>query len=161
MNKRMKLIFTVSLLVNILFVAAGLGMLYKFCRDVPIPPDMSPDGRHYVAMTFQNGRKDAEPLIQDVKAKRKALEEVLIADEFDEAAYEKAVDAFLDTKSDIQRHRAATMQKALEKLSGEDRKKFARNIIEGLDGGRPRKKGMHHKPPKDGIPPPAEEAGKP
>ena len=47
MNRRMKLIFTISVLLNIVLIGAGAGMLYRFCQDVPIPGDMSPEARHF------------------------------------------------------------------------------------------------------------------
>ena len=57
MTPRNKLIFTISILLNIVLIAAGLGMLYKFCQYIPIPGTMSPDARAFVARTYQNGRE--------------------------------------------------------------------------------------------------------
>lgn len=140
MNRRMKLIFTISILLNIVFAGIGAGLFFKYCRDLPIPSDLSPDARHYVARTFQEGRADAKPLINEVKKQRKTVEEILIADRFDVAAYKEAVAALLAAQGKMHQHRAATMARAVEKLSAEDRKKFARRIMEGLDGHRHKKK---------------------
>lgn len=158
MSKRMRLIFTVSILLNIVFVAVGVGLFYRYCQDIPIPGTMSPEARNFVARTYQNGREEVKPLITEVKARRKTVESILTSDSFDRKAYDAAVDDLLETQGKIARHRADTMGKALDQLSDEDRKKFSREIINGLTPGRPHK-GRHHKSGK-GEKPPQEEREK-
>lgn len=143
MSKRMKLIFTVSVLLNIVFVGVGAGMLYRYCQDIPIPGTMSPDARNFVARTYQNGREEVRPLIQEVKARRQKVETILQSDNFDRKSYDSAVDDLLETQGKIARHRADTMGKALDELSPEDRKKFSKEIISGLTPGRPKHKRWH------------------
>ncbi len=142
MNRRMKLIFTVSVLLNIVFVGVAAGMFYKFCQDVRIPADMSPEARSFVARTYQNGREDVKPLITEVKARKKKVESTILADSFDAKAYNDAVDDLLETQQKIMRHRANTMEKALVELSTQDRKKFSKEILDGLTPGKPKK--SHH-----------------
>ena len=157
MNRRMKLIFTISVLLNIVFVGVGAGMFYKFCQDVPIPGEMSPDARNFVARTYQKGREDVKPLITEVKARKKKVESLLLADKFDEKAYDAAVEDVLETQSKIMHHRAETMSKALVQLSPEDRKKFSNHILDGLSPGR--KGGPRHKmKPGEERPKPLEES---
>ena len=74
-----------------------------------------------------------------------------------EKAYDKAVEGVLETQGKIMRHRADTMSAALEQLSAEDRKKFARDILAGLSPGR---KGGHHHKGKWDKPKPVEEQPK-
>lgn len=146
MSKRIKLIFTISILLNIVFIGVGAGMLYRYCQDIPIPGTMSPDARNFVARTYQNGREEIKPLIDEVKVRRKTVEDILQSDGFDRKAYDSAVDDLLETQGKIARHRADTMGKALNDLSDEDRKKFSKEIINGLTPGRPRHhKGWKHK----------------
>jgi len=148
MNRRMKLIFTISLLLNIVFVGVGAGLLYRYCQDIPIPGTMSPDARNFVARTYQNGREEVKPLITEVKARKKAVEDILQSGNFDRKAYDAAVNDLLETQGKIARHRADTMGKALDELSPEDRQKFSKEIINGLTPGRRHKGGHHYK--KDG-----------
>ncbi len=149
MNPRMKLIFTISILLNIVFIGVGAGMFYKFCQDIPIPGTMSPDARAFVARTYQNGREEVKPLIEEVKARRKTVENILTSDNFERKSYDKAVDDLLDTQGKIMRHRANTMGKALNELSDDDRKKFSKEIINGLTPGRQRHKGKWKNHDKD------------
>ena len=144
MNPRMKLIFTVSVLLNIVLVGVATGMLFSFRHDIRIPGTMSPDGRSFVARTYQNGREEVKPLIEEVKARRQKVENILESKTFDRKAYDKAVDDLLQTQGKIARHRADTMGKALNDLSDEDRRKFSKEIINGLTPGRPRHKGGKH-----------------
>lgn len=164
MNRRMKIIFTASLLLNIVLVGIGAGLFYKYCQDVPIPADMSPEARNFVARTYQEGRADVRPLIDEVKARKRAVEAILMADAFDVKAYDAAVEGVLETQSKIMHHRAATMSRALEELSTEDRHKFAKQVLEGLSHkrpGGPRKHGHwdnkpgheRHDAPPAGAPP--------
>lgn len=146
MSKRMKLIFTISVLLNIIFVGAAAGMFVRFCQDIPIPGTMSPEARSFVARTYQNGREEVKPLIDEVKARRQKVETILQSDDFNRQAYDAAVDDLLETQGKIARHRADTMGKALTELSSEDRKKFSKEIINGLTPGRPRHGSKHWKP---------------
>lgn len=154
MNRRMKLIFTVSILLNIVFIGVGAGMFYRFCQErIDIPGSMTPEARHFMAMTFQKGRDEVKPLIKDVKEQRKAVEKVITAETFDLEAYKKVTAAMLDTRDDITRKRAEIMGEALVELPLEDRKKFARRVIDGLEGRRPHRGGYHKKMmDKEGVP---------
>jgi len=151
MNRRMKFVFTVSLLLNIVFIGAGAGMLYRFAQEVRIiPGQMSPEARHFIARTFQEGREEVKPLITDVKARRAKVENILTADEFDKKAYDKAVDEMLSSRDKISRKRADIMGRALVDLPAQDRQKFAKRILDGLEGHKPKKGGYHRKMMKDG-----------
>lgn len=143
MTRRMKIIFTVSVLLNIVFTGVAAGMMYRFARELPIPGQMSPEARHFVARTFQQGREEVKPLISEVKERRKAVEAVLTAREFDRKAYDKAVDRMLDSRDEVSRKRAEIMGRALVDLPYEDRQKFAKRILDGLEGHKPRKGGYH------------------
>lgn len=152
MNPRIKLFFTLSLILNVMFVGAGLGLLYRFCMDMPmpIPTDMSPEARHFIAKTFQDGRDQTKPLIEEIKSKRSKVEDIITADKFDGKAYDKAVEDMLDTRDKISRKRADIMGEALKELPAEDRERFAKRILDGLEGKRPpNKKGFHHNYMKD------------
>jgi uncharacterized membrane protein len=145
MNPRIKLLFTLSLILNVVFIGVGLGLLYRFCMDMPmrIPGDMSPEARHFIAKTFQDGRDQTKPLIEDIKSQRTKVENIITAKEFDLKAYNAAVDDMLETRDEISRTRAKIMGEALKELPAEDRKRFAKRILDGLEGKR--KKGYHHK----------------
>jgi uncharacterized membrane protein len=149
MNRRMKLIFTLSVLLNIVFVGVGIGMFYRFCQEIPIPGQISPEARHFVARTFQEGRKEIKPLIDEVKADRAKVEKILTAEQFDAKAYDKAVDEMLDSRNGVTRKRAEIMGRALADLPAEDRQKFAKRVLDGLEGHRPRRGGYHRQMMKD------------
>lgn len=150
MNRRMKMIFTVSVLLNIVFIGVGAGMFFRFCQEIPIPGQMSPEARHFVARTFQEGRSEIKPLIDEVKADRLKVEAVLTADTFDKKAYDAEVSEMLDSRDAISRKRADIMGRALVDLPPEDRKEFAKRILDGLEGHKPRKGGYHRNMMRDG-----------
>lgn len=154
MSKRMKLVFTISLLLNIVLVGVGAGMLVRMCQDIPIPGQISPEARHFIARTFQQGREEVKPLIDEVKANRRKVEAILIAETFDKKAYDAAVDKMLDSRDKVSRKRADIMGRALVDLPAEDRQKFANRILDGLDGLKPRKGGHHKKMIEESAPKP-------
>lgn len=159
MSKRIKLIFTLSLIVNILFVAVGAGLFYRFCKDdVPIAGAMSPEARHFVARTFQEGREKVKPLFQEIKTQRPKVEAIIVAKEFDKKAYDVEVGKMLDLRDKISRRRAEVMGTALNDLPQADREKFARRALDGLEGRKPSRKGFHHKMIKDGTEIPSRKA---
>ena len=101
LSKRMRVIFTLSLVLNVLFIAVGAGLLFKFARDdIRIPPNMSPEARHFMARTFQEGREQVKPVMAEVKAQREIVRSIITAEEFDPDAYAKAVEPMLDTRDE-------------------------------------------------------------
>lgn len=165
MSKKLRLIFTLSLIANVLFVAVGAGLFWRFCKDdVPIAGDMSPEARHFVARTFQEGRERVKPLYENIRAQRPKVEEIITAEKFDKKAYDKEVDKMLDIRDKISRERADVMGQALSDLPQDDREKFAKRALDGLEGKRRGKGGYHHKFIKDGKdeggPPPGDEKPK-
>lgn len=157
MSRKLKLIFTASVLLNVVLLALAAGFMMRFVRyDIPIPGQMSPDARHFIARHFQEGRDQIKPLIDEAKQHRAAVEEIITAEEFDRAAYDKAVAEMLATRGKISDKRADIMGGALADLPQADRVKFANRILDGLEGRKKHRRGFHHKemkgddaPPKD------------
>lgn len=149
MSKRMKIIFTLSLLLNLVLIGVGAGMFYRFTMEGPVPGDMTPEARHFMARTFQEGRDRVRPLIGDIKEKRKRVEEIMVADEFDLDAYNIAVSEMMASRDKIARKRAEIMGEALVDLPAADRKRLAKHMLDGLTGKRPHRKGFHQKMMED------------
>lgn len=153
MNRRTKIIFTISLLLNIVLIGAGAGMAYKMHQD-PFPGDMSPQARAFMGKIFEQGRAEVKPLIDETKAKRKIVESILTAETFDRDAYTKAAGDMLDSRDRISRKKAEIMGRALVDVPAADRKEFAGRILDGLEG-RKGGKGRHSgQMGKDGERPP-------
>lgn len=138
MNRRIRVIFTISILLNIVLIAAGVGMFYRFGQGFPMPERMSPEARSFVTSTFKSGHERMKPLIVEVKERRKAVESILMNDNFDRGTYDAAVERLLDTQGRIARTKAEIMGEALNDLSPEDRKEFSQQIIDGLTPGKPK-----------------------
>lgn len=154
MNRRMKLIFTISLLLNIVFVGIAAGMYVRMKGDIPMPRDITPEARQFLSSTFEKGRAEVKPLIGIAKEKRKAVESVITAENFDRAAYDAAVKDMIDARDTIARKKADIMGRALVDLSADERQKFAGFILDGLEGRKGGKGRHHHDTPKDGERPP-------
>lgn len=146
MSKRIKIIFTLSVLLNIVLVCAGVAMLCRFGPEIPMPGGMSPEGRQFISRTYKEGRAEIKPLFKEMKARRAEVEDILTADTFDAGAYDVAVAKMLAARGAVAAKKAETMGRALGELPVEDRRKFARRILDSLEGHRPpHKRGYHHK----------------
>lgn len=152
MSKRIKVIFTLSILLNIVLICAGAAMLCRLGPEIPMPDGMSPEGRQFISRTYKEGRAEIKPLFKEMKARRAEVEEILTADTFDVAAYDAAVAKMLKARGAVAAKKAETMGRALGDLPAADRRKFARRILDSLEGHRPPRKGGYHRKMMDGGP---------
>lgn len=151
MTRRMKLVFTLSFLLNIVLIGAGAGLYYRYHEDGPMPPDMSPKAREFLSGTYKSGREEMKPLIDEIKERRGRVEDILTAETFDRAAYDAAVASLLDQRDVIGRKKADIMGRALADLPAEDRRAFARQIVEGLTGHRSHRRPQGMEGGQDGV----------
>src|SRR5262245_26310150 len=94
MKKRVKTIFTISILANILLGGALAGMIADHPRDVQwdeVKKELSPESQEMVTKMFQETWKDNSPVIRQSMDNRKYLAEVVRAEKFDPAAFDEAV----------------------------------------------------------------------
>jgi len=147
MSRKMKVIFTISVLLNVLFLGATMGIGYHRWHDNPwqeTKKDLSPQGRNVVASQFQAIRNDVRGLFVEGRQAHRALAKTLTADEFDSETFEKEAKALMDVQEKIMRHKIDTVKNLSEKLPEADRKKLARKLANSLiqDRVHDRKKGF-------------------
>lgn len=111
---------------------------------------LSPEGRAAFHAVFEAERDALQQRHGALKVRRAAFAAALIAEPFDRAAAEAALEELHAVTAEQQGAFAALMIDAVEKLSGDDRKALAKSIVNG-DHWRPQKR-RHHR--RDGFPPP-------
>lgn len=143
MTKNIKIILMTSIVLNLALVGTVAGMAYKNwdMRRPPIPADLTQESQSLVRKTFEAGRADVRPMIEHLKSGRKTLQSVLFAPTFDRAAYQSAMDQYLDAKNDMAHKRGKVMGDILEQLPPQDREKFAAHVMKTLKWDRPRASG--------------------
>src|SRR4051794_1550754 len=115
MTKTMKILFTISIVINVLAIGGATGMVIKKLHDNPwmqAKRDLSPEGQKLMADSFDKMRHDMGPLMDEVQKTRAELRKVLSQEQFDAAKFDEVTahikdvrqqmgDKFLATTKDV------------------------------------------------------------
>ncbi|HPF78404.1 MAG TPA: periplasmic heavy metal sensor [Alphaproteobacteria bacterium] len=145
MTKRIKIIFTLSVLLNILLAGVVAGHFIQKDRYHRPPMELDQQTREKMKASFEKSREEMREFFQEMRKQRDALDEIISAPEFDRAAYDTAVSDILESKGEIVRKKAVMMGGMLSDMSVEERRKMAPFIVRGLTSDRskpPHKRGQ-------------------
>lgn len=138
MSKKMKIIFTLSVLLNVLLVGWAAGeAIHKFNKHNPaekIARDMSPEGRHIVAKTMQNAFREGRGKMRDMRKTKDEIKKILTAEEFDPEAFEVAAEKMHKMFSEMGQKRTAVTKELAGQLSQADREKLAEGFSKDFHG---------------------------
>lgn len=146
MSKKFKIILTVSVLLNLVLIGVASGHVYKHWSSHPwhqVKKDLSPEARNIAGRTFQSAFREIRPLGDKARKARAEIVKILSAQEFDEAAFDKATAKMLSIRGDMKALKIQAMKDAAMKLSVEDRRKLANRMAKMVGGGHERK--VHRK----------------
>ena len=137
MSKKIKIFFTLSIMLNILLLGVISGMVinklqytsWKYANE-----EFSPESRHLVARSFQKAHKDIKSTFEQSKKARKNIRNILAAEEFDLKAFEKAMCNMQSVHKEMMERKIKMMIELAQalpleervKLSGKFMKPFAR-----------------------------------
>lgn len=148
MSRTVKFIFTISIILNLVFIGlAGAYFVkserYHFSRKEDVKEKLSPEGKALMEQTFKDGMKDMRQSFEDARAARHDVLVSLQADEFDPATYDEAI-ANMNIVMDRMIDKKISKTKELaEKLSDEDRKLMAEYLAYGFGGDHYKKMGPY------------------
>jgi uncharacterized membrane protein len=156
MNKNFKLIFTISILANVLLAGALGGMVMDQRNDMPwekMKEGLSPSSQELVTKMFQDNWKDMSSTMRQSMDNRNYLADVVRAEEFDEKKFDEAVKRVRGTQDLIAKKKLESTKELLSKLPKEDRVKLADQVAnsfswKGRHGGKDGPRGPHNMPPK-------------
>lgn len=139
MNRKLKLFFTLSVLLNILMIGTMAGFLMK-CNYRPGPDfrdmaKLSAEGKALMDATFTKSHDEMGDVFNDARAARADVIDILTADTFDKPAFDKASAKLRKIQTRIMQRRVDTAAELSEKLKPEDRKLLAEWLAG--PGGRP------------------------
>ncbi|MCK5384886.1 MAG: periplasmic heavy metal sensor [Alphaproteobacteria bacterium] len=138
MSKLAKIIFTLSLILNVLFLGLVAGRVYHEAnRQRPwdkTKEALAPETREVLKTTFKEKKKEIIPLFKDVHKKKEAMKAIIIAPEFDGEAYDALVGEFKELNSKFMEHRSATIKSIFLQLPQEERAKMAHHTVERMLG---------------------------
>ncbi len=138
MKKSVKIIFTLSILLNLLFAGLVGGYIYRV-KIAPKPWEevkskLSPQTREIIRSSFKNGQGDMLSLIRDVRQKKKSMKEIITAEEFDLNAYNALVIDIQNIEADFSKRKYDKIGGILSRLPQEDRAIMADHVIGKMFG---------------------------
>ncbi|MGB4058184.1 MAG: periplasmic heavy metal sensor [Alphaproteobacteria bacterium] len=156
MSKKLKVLFTLSILANILLAGSLCGMIFDKKNDMPwqqLKEGLSPEGQNLVTKMFQDLWKSNSSVMRQSMDNRKYLAAVISADKFDPEKYDEAVKRMRGVQDLITKNKVKSTKELLMSLSDEDRKKLAEHVANSFA----RKSGHSNKSPHDQPPKPGED----
>ncbi|MCB9983526.1 MAG: periplasmic heavy metal sensor [Rhodospirillales bacterium] len=142
MDKKVKIMLVGSVVLNLLLGGMVGGHVYKRWSAHPwheVKEQLSPESRNLVGRTFQSAFRDIKPLGDKARKARADLVKILSADEFDEAAYDKAAAQMLEIGGEMKAHKVETIKTLASQMSVEDRRKMADRMAFMVGGGHERR----------------------
>lgn len=138
MSKKMKLVFTLSVLANILLAGLMIGHSAKRWRGpppaLPSAENLSADSAALIRKAFEQERPDLQPLIEEMRGVKADLMKAVSAEVFDAKAFDKAAGKMKGTLGKMTAQRLDMFKSVSAQLPQEDRVKFADKFVRFIQG---------------------------
>lgn len=149
MSKKMKIIFTLSVVLNVLLIGLVAGKAVHSFRGhhdpvEKIAKDMSPEGRHIVARTMQNAFREGRDKMKEMRKTKDEMKKIITADEFDPDAFEAQAEKMHGMFAEMGQKRIEVTKELASQLSKEDRVKLAEGFAKGFHGRSKKDEGRTH-----------------
>lgn len=129
MRKTIKIIFTLSVLLNLVLLGVICGGFYKVNRWHDSDLNVSEQSRVVIKTNMLESRAQMRESFQEVRKYNAQLKEIMEAENFDPQAYDAVIEKILTTKAAVSRQKAEAMGKTLAILPLEDRRKFSSKVL--------------------------------
>lgn len=144
-SRHMKVLFSLSLAMNVLLIGIVIGMAVRSYYDHPwheTRRTLSPEAQHHFARASQRTHREVKPLIAQARNTRTALMRVIAEDSFNEGEYERLSKKLTSLQVKIAEAKAQGVKELISELPDEDRKTFSRHFAQQL--GSPHRRGAKH-----------------
>lgn len=142
MRNAAKIVLTVSLVLNVLFLGAFFGRVYHGDRHEPgdwqkMKVALAPETQEVLKATFSAKKRDVIPLFKQAHQKKEAMKFLIMAEEFDEQAYSFLAQEMKTLSMQLMTHRLITIKTILSQLPQAERAKMAEHTANMLLGNPP------------------------
>ncbi len=155
MSKKMKLVFTLSVLANLLLAGLMIGHSAKRWGGpppaLPSAENLSAESAALIRKVFEEERAGLQPLIDEMRGVKSDLMHAVSAETFDTQAFDKAARKMKGTLGKMTAQRLDMFKSVSEQLPQEDRVKFADKFVRFIQGYG---KILYKSPPGSGFGPP-------
>lgn len=136
MSKKLKLILTVSIILNIIFISTGLGffaqsMMHKrgFHKHPEWFQDMRPETRELFKTQMHESRSTFKDNIQHIRSLRQDMANIIGAQAFDEDAFRSKAKEIEDIKEGLSANKIENTISLIKEMSQEERMAFSKGFI--------------------------------
>lgn len=146
MSKKIKIIFTLSIILNVLLMGVIGGHSYKRWSKTPyenVRKELSPESRHVMARSVQNSFRENLDKMKESRALKKEIRNILAEEEFDAQKFEELAIEMESIRSDLAMSRLELTKDLASKFSFEDRKKLMPFLMKGFHGAKGKNKKPH------------------
>ncbi len=140
MSKRLKICFTISILLNVLLMGGAAGVGYQMMADHSWHDiDMSPQTRSLMKSAFEEKRKKIKVVMQKIHDHRDKLQALIVAPEFDPVAFDVAMREWVVFNNNVTDGKVTFVSNLLTQLSQEERRKVSEKFVDILTGNKKHK----------------------
>lgn len=132
MSKRIKILFTISVMLNVLLIGAHVGMTLERWQSSPwyrAYEDLKPETQNLVARSFQEAKKDMKANMEEFREARKDLTSILEAEVLDEDAYAAALERMEKAQDKMMLHKIEMMKGVMAQLPPEERERLSHRMM--------------------------------
>lgn len=134
MTKYIKIIFTISLLLNLLLIGLVGAGAYKKHQWHKGKFSDNPNIKAVVQKNMENNKGQFRDSMKEMRDQINILKDIIEAEEFDMTKYDDQVSKIISGKNEMAEMKARAMGQALAELSYEERQEFSRHVIKSLVG---------------------------
>lgn len=134
MSRMLKIIFTLSLVINVLLMGIVGGFFYKRWQHMPshdpaMREALDPETRHLMARHFRDHREDMKERIKAMHGVKDELMSIMAAEKFDRAAYDQVVEKLIAAQGERMALHARTIGEIAGDLPAVERQKLVGSLF--------------------------------
>ena len=136
MSRNVKILFTLSVIVNVILLGVAGGYVMRDMGKGPweeASQELSPESRAMVSQMFEKMHADAKPIMEDMKEARQDLKNVMMKQDFDPKKFDECIDRMRDLRLKMGQKFAATTKEVAMSLPPMERQRMAEKFLSGFD----------------------------
>lgn len=160
MSRKVKIFFTLSVLLNVLLLGTGAGYMYKKWHHSPwqeweeAKNNLSPESKKVMVANYQKMREDMKPLVSQMQDARKEIRIILTDKQFDQQKFDEVVNRFRRLRQEMGNVHMNMTRQMLAQLSPEDRIRVAEYVVGSFEWRRHKReqgREQHLQPPGGAV----------
>jgi len=127
MSKKIRILITVSIVLNVIFLGFAVGAVYRHMDNKPwreLRSELAPETKHLMARQFEKNHTELETVVKRAKSQKEKLIEMLTAENFDRARFEREAKRLHGYQSQIRERKLESLAELADQLPMTERDKL-------------------------------------